>query len=374
MASRHVGVSVSILSRGLLIAIVGSAAVACASREATESESTSSIQQHMYGPNAQPWRTADPPYGGVGLISTTYTACSVLCADGSPPQVEGDLGEYCGDGSAPRVVCTPAGSQCTGSLIERDVVLTAGHCFCKYNNITDITFQLPAMESEEFHAVLSTLGVAMDDCGGSYEDDSSQDLAVFRLDRPVPIDLAKPNLLRPYLGGDFRSLASNFWVGNAAMAGYGGDEGPGGGFPLLAGDILTPVETDDTNWFALGISSGSWWMKIKRGTQYGIVETHGDSGGPLVMTRSVDQRKFVVGVVKTHDGDESRFSPTWNNGDGNGTWIAQYYHDADDDGVDDNRDNCAPTNPNLPLCRDDPYRCKNTPQADSDGDGDHDAE
>lgn len=98
----------------------------------------------------------------------------------------------------------------------------------------------------------------------------------------------------------------------------------------------------------------------------------GDSGGPITYVDSdgiatifaVNSLTFDSSPLFGKDSSEARFSPTWDNLNGNGAFIRSVFVDFDEDGVDDRFDNCPPS-----KCGTDPMRCKNQDQADADGDG-----
>jgi len=228
-------------------------------------------------------------------------------------------------------------------------------------------------------AVNSTPALHIDDCEGGYEDDSSEDLSILQLSSNVPESSVRSPLLKPYLGGDLIGFLTNDYDGTAWAAGWGGTNAEGDSGSLFIGQYQTTVGLDDDNWFGWGISTDSWWMWMPRTS---VASTnHGDSGGAFAVFRLSDQRWWQIGVVDASlrgiptQADRDLFTPTWNNGepDRNGSWIAQYLHDADDDGVNDRSDNCAPSDERLTVCAKDVTKCTNADQADSDFDGVGDA-
>jgi hypothetical protein len=350
-------------------AIVGGIALGLSGcgTDAEPQEPTSKVHEAVTGSNSFTWTTAAAPWGSVGIVRIAYNKCPLLCENGQPP--------------APRNGCQNPTRQCTaqtpvacsGTLIQRDLVLTAGHCFCDIDlppavEVTSITFQVPG-RNRVYNGGL--FAWKKDDCGGSYEDDASQDLAVFQLDESVGETEVNSQLLKPFLSGDVIEFFDNDYNG-PFVAGYGGNSGPDFGRPLVVGKYDANFWIDDANWFT-GVSTGDWWHFVPIG---GAQAHPGDSGGPLAVFKNSEERWYQIGVMhggqlSDFDGQSDRdlYSPTWNNGESNGRFIAGFLNDADDDGVNDDTDNCAPTDPRLPECEDHISRCTNPTQLDSDGDG-----
>lgn len=364
MIGRNIGGAFVVFGLGIL---------ACSVQPSGPEERVGSVSQRVDGSNASSWLTGDSPWGSVGIVRTTYDSCPLLCPNGLPATPAGRGTTGCAQGARPTRVCTSKTGKCSGTLIARDIVLTAAHCLCDKDrepatDITNITFKPPGASSATGYASWASTA---DDCTGGYEDDASKDLAVVRLIENVPESAVSAPLIKPYLGNDVIGFLSGGYR-NATTAGYGGtadskDFGP----PLMIGNYGIEVRLDDTNWFSGGVSSGSWWIWMPRT----VVRTHkGDSGGPLAVFRTADRRWYQIGI--THGtssppvgGDRSLFSPTWDNGDGNGTWIAKFLNDADDDQVSDALDNCSPTDPRPTRCKTQKGLCVNPTQADGDNDG-----
>ena len=202
-------------------------------------------------------------------------------------------------------------------------------------------------------------------------------MAIVRLAANVNEARVNAPLLKPYLGSDVMRFLANDHRSPTA-AGYGGTSSPNDfGRPLRVGAYDGLVGLDDDNWFTGGFSTGSWWIFMSSGS---VVNTQkGDSGGALAVFKTSESRWYQIGVVSQSinrilaQEERDLFSPTFNNGDGNGTWIAQFLDDADDDQVSDSLDNCAPTDTRLLKCQGHISACSNPTQADSDGDGVGDA-
>ena len=100
---------------------------------------------------------------------------------------------------------------------------------------------------------------------------------------------------------------------------------------------------------------------------------NGDSGGPITFKQDGGQ-DTIFGVFSALDsglGNNRYWSPTWDNGEGNGAFIRQFMDDADDDGVNDVVDNCDPKS--IAACSTNLDLCVNPNQDDLDNDGIGDA-
>lgn len=364
---------------GGLVGVTGCAigSFGCSETQSAPSEDLGSSAQAITGTNLKSWTTGDAPWGGVGRVKIKFDQCVLQCPDGWPPS---DVG--CADNVPAVSICTPQTASCSGTLIARDLVLTAGHCVCDVSP-TGLTFQTPT-QSSAVDAIPMPNGkwanVHVDDCGGTYEDDASSDLAVFRLPDNVPeADVAAP-LLKPYLADDAMEFFANDYD-QPSLAGYGQD-GVNYGPPLMIGTYKAEVGIDETNWFAGGRSTDNKWLWMPSGDSANDANSQsGDSGGPLAIRRLSENRWYVIGTLKgSNTGgpaqlDRDVYSPTWNNGpdDMNGNWLAQFLDDADEDQVRDPLDNCGPADPLLTKCFGKPQECANPTQVDSDGDGVGDA-
>lgn len=98
---------------------------------------------------------------------------------------------------------------CSGTLVQRNLVLTAGHCFCDKEEVHRVTFEWPGPDTngdgvpEPSERIAGQYRWTMDDCGSPYEDDSSRDLGVVILDRNVTEEEVPSPLIYPYIYADF---------------------------------------------------------------------------------------------------------------------------------------------------------------------------
>ena len=294
----------------------------------------------------------------------------------SEPISRGDTTNVSGSRASPEAaVGFVFGPNCSGTLIKRDVVLTAGHCVCNAD---------PAIYSFQT-STFGPPGVAVKGlrshrhrnfCPSSgNEQRRAKDLAVLFLERNI-LPSEVPEVVDVYTSGDFLDRVANNpislfsrptivvgWGGSAAD----GDEGAAvhkgtAGFPLFwssCGQIAAPgvdplggAFCDDATWFIQTDGPARTWP--------------GDSGGPILVLLN-GTTPTIFGVNSGGPDDEDRFSPTWNNGAGNGTWLRQFMDDDDDDDVNDVVDNCNPDD--FRACRYDVTRCFNPDQTEADGDG-----
>jgi hypothetical protein len=351
---------------------VGAVAALACSTVPDGNEATGQSSEAVYGSSVATWTNGSAsPWGGVARISISFDQCRSVCSNGIAAGVRG-----CANGDKPMQVCGPSAQPkwCSGTLIARDLVLTGGHCVCDIDNrngstITSIQLMFPADPTRPVAGTLA--GWTIDDCSAGLEDDASQDLAMIRLASNVGEDLVASPLIKPYLDSDPWTFFAGDYTG-PTVAGYGGTLGSGDEGTLQFATYENGVQFDDDNAYTFGTSTGAWWMFA--GTNQGAGIAPGDSGGPYAVFKRSERRWYQLAINKGGSmiflqPDRDTFSPTWNNGDGNGTWIASFLNDADDDQVSDPLDNCNPTDTRFANCIRYPSMCSNPTQLDTDGDG-----
>lgn len=314
------------------------------------------VSAELTGNEAQPFTSSDSPWSSVVQLAFRYEECVRRCPNGSVPQRNG-----CSQGS-PGLVCENKTSTCSGTLIKRDLILTASHCLCHdrgFNRFRQIDMVTP--NGSRFDDVSSEYHYTEEGCDESWLDaHGSQDLGVVLLDDDIPYEDVNAPLLVPYLDGDFRDAFADDYD-RRTLAGYGPNSL--GTSDLLVAEIGGTQRINSGGF--LNFDTGTWWLYIPRGSGANIQS--GDSGGPLALHRVSEDKWYVVGVSSaSFPGEDDVWSPTWNNGEGNGNWIARYIDDADEDGVLDHEDNCAPSDDR--ICPSASF-CANPSQEDADGDG-----
>lgn len=227
-------------------------------------------------------------------IVASGSMCLPTCPNGQPP-----FRGSCGGAALPTTVCKKKVERCSGSLIARDLVLGAGHCFCEFDDeprrtIKSVSFQAPGMAAE-VDAEDGGWHYTKDDCTGTWEDDSSRDLAVVKLKQNVPDAEVNSPVLTPYLGDDVEGFLANDYR-SPSVAGWGGtaDEDDYGQ-TLTVGKYDEQVGLDDDNWFNWDVSSGSEWIWMTR--DRGAANHKGDSGGPFAVFKISESKWYQIGVT-----------------------------------------------------------------------------
>lgn len=299
---------------------------------------------------------------------------------------------------------TPDGleTQCSGTVITRNVVLTARHCFCGDEEPT-VTFELPqdfidANGNAQTSFRSSVIGSIkhpepeFDTCviiannAPFLTDGAISDVELLVLANPIPVE-ALPVLPQVDLGPNVRQFADTFENHVYIQVGFGGtkfasDVGVGTRREGYIGtDTLFYEDGSDVNgicgWYLDACGDSDYCAEIFGEEQSMMSE--GDSGGGLFLQPldsgnnpvgspilvGVISGSFDYGAVVTQKwastGNRLMFGGPNVLGTTNASLIAQALGpDVDGDGIFDNADNCAP-----PGCI---VNCANPDQLDSDGD------
>lgn len=272
---------------------------------------------------------------------------------------------------------------CSGTLIQRNVVLTAGHCFCGApwpfvpGSGTSVKFELPKPDGTRpprFGAIVPGFGSS-----AVYWYRDSDVCPVSSPSRDAPrADLAVVVLGSPYLAADLPAVAPVFTSGTfldrvtdstISPAFYG----PGGA--RAVGFANTPNRRAGTFWDmhieaacagpgGIGKCLGFVeWSHVGSGTDI----EGGDSGGPLAFNKDSNGVRTLFGVASgwyTVFTKTDRWSPTWDSSTANGAFIRKFLDDPDGDAIPESIDNCPAW-----RCKSSPEKCANPSQADTDGDG-----
>src|SRR6266542_1284089 len=278
--------------------------------------------------------------------------------------------------------------RCTATPIERNVILTAGHCFCTIGNTPPSAISFHLFDATGADVGLTKSGitatgfqftVSPDICRNARNDqsepDSRRDLAVVFLSQNLNV-AELPGVLDVYTGADFLDRIfnfrnpTNFFSAPIEIIGWGGQPNvPIASLQKRKASVPQGVNFErDCGFLGLGSCGAAW---IEAATDPGSATEPGDSGGPITFRQNATV-PTIFGVANGSypgflESDVSTWSPTWNNGNDapdNGDWVNQFILDADHDGVNDTVDNCPPS-----RCKLRPESCANPNQTDTDGDG-----
>ena len=326
-----------------------------------------------------PRTTTSPILGGDAKVDTFNTALPVRAV-----------------GRIDRI--TPGGdvAGCSGSLIQRNVVLFAAHCICRDIRVGSGVGGISLGSSWRFHLPYMKAGKAVEPgpdpsidyppfAGGitgtglvSYFIHPSKcdpdldsrpitaargDLAVMILSRAItPAEL--PEIQPVYTSGDFEDRIFNlktvatdplFFQRPVFLVGWTGTNIKTSG--TLQGSQTLRFVHDD---------GGPAYLKYHSGDTYTTSVLKGDSGGPMTfMDHGTTATEIGVAatILDYPSGDDFNLhSPTWDTGYGNGAFLRTFLEDGDNDGVLDTFDNCPPSRCTYPE------QCANPDQVDGDGD------
>jgi hypothetical protein len=267
---------------------------------------------------------------------------------------------------------------CSGTLVARTKVLTAGHCFDGEVG-TPINFVLP----NGAPIIRASVAINVTTPVASYillnnSSDPPHDIAMVTLAQPVPASVV-PTLPRIFLGNINDAAAGGLLTLPGRMVGFGGttptsllqNEPVDGNrrWGAAAADLRTHKDPCG-DLFEAHCNDD---FEIEQGRIADPQIEKGDSGGPLFLT---DQKGalVIVGVSShvwsdSYNGPTSVWAPTGAPGGAdNGTWIVNAMGgDVDVDNVAEALDNCP-----AKLCTSrglDASACANPDQADDDADG-----
>jgi len=180
---------------------------------------------------------------------------------------------------------------CTGTLINRDVVMTAGHCV----DPTSLGSYSIRFARQRYQSPIATRAVSERLRHPLYNRDYVlNDIALLRLDEPAPADIVPIPPLPEYLRIAYADVGEPI-----DFVGFGMDEDGGVGVKLkFTGEVKWLCDGPDacphSNW-VYGMPKTLCFDQAEGGT------CQGDSGGPALVVR--DQKTYVAGI--TSYGDDS---------------------------------------------------------------------
>lgn len=266
------------------------------------------------------------------------------------------------------------GRSCSGTVVSRRHVLTAGHCTVGAVGKYTIWFAQAPDRTETIEATVQRVWDVRAPAELSpSEDGGGKDVALLLLDELVPISLVK-NIPRVNTGdvGDFiwRNRNQTFMV-----AGYGG-HWPERRYGKVKKPKAMQLECNSGIFSVTGFTCLRFpelWLDFHGSQAKG---ESGDSGGPLFGFDEATGEYVLIGVRSGHrwwksditfDPNKQVFAPIGKLGKGGVQVASEIGEDADRDDVPDHLDNCKPK-----FCEDRKLpmdRCINPGQEDDDGDG-----
>lgn len=263
------------------------------------------------------------------------------------------------------------GKGCTGTLVSRYHVLTAGHCTLGTVGGFKVTFP---QSSQTFHEDRSLRKVWDTRTPSTSNDGGGKDVAVITLTNPVP-DTIVAKIPRVNTG-DVGSFLRNNRNSNYMIVGYGDHSGERRYGSVNKVDAM--MLECKSGWFSvIGLTCLRFpelWLSYYGGQAIG---ENGDSGGPLFGKDKKTGEYVLIGVRSGHrwwksdpfttSANKQVYAPIGKLGKGGVQVASLLGEDADGDGVPDHMDNCAPNfceEMGLPM-----HRCFNPGQEDDDGDG-----
>ncbi len=275
-------------------------------------------------------------------------------------------------------------NKCSVVAIQRNVILTAGHCFCPFDanalNAANYTFQLPATMAAPV-AGTGTAGAKMhdtDNCdgGAGLATDANADLGLMFLARNLTLT-ELPQAMPVYTFGDFEDRLFNTknlpQHGPIQMTAWGGSTGSNIYTIRATGFISNENDLTFTDFCnIIGKNCDPRYIHAENLVSAGVNTKGGDSGGALTMRLAGELSTAQFAVYKGRysspftglpiPNEWQLYSPTWDNGGGNGGFIRQVLDDADGDGFAESQDNCPAS-----QCVE-KSQCNNPSQANSDTD------
>ena len=305
-----------------------------------------------------------PGSGSSALRAVSGTDASSTASDLTTPEgIVGTVGALSWNG---------AYLNCTGTLVARQLFLTAAHCVVDGNGPK-------SGEAKVWFKQNSQQKFEVDEAGIRYLNPNAP--ALYAADRAYGNDLAVVPLLQPVPATIVQHVAPVF-TGDLERAAFGRTG------RTLSDAIQVGMGKDDSGWD--GARSWGYLTTLRPGSgtidgapdprlladsdekvHDGRLESNtddGDSGGPVFM--KYNGAYTVVAVTSGHDGRGRQVKAFTGSLDGanNAVWLIPLLGpDVDEDGVVDSADNCPPVRCSLTGVSWD--RCVNTSQVDADGDG-----